>query len=385
MRIIQAISKGIEAFMSPQQHGRYSYAISGKARQRIHYALGQYQSSHQPPWRTNYQELLAEVQDALLLKYGTLRASPYEAARASSNPVIEHFASWSDEEALAFLEMCFHTRAIGFVEDAKTLAETINMILEEEGIGYELTAPKVRETDEPGIIHGRKIGKKFHTDYPKFIKKGERTVHDIAVKPALTCLSDSRFSVANSEMLKAFDEVRKGDYADAITSCGSSFESVLKTICTAKNWTFDQNKDACATLVEICRTNGLFPPPYTEPLKAVGTIRNKLGDAHGKGPNPMYVAERDHADHMIAFTCSHIELLVKLAKLWKKWQMNIPELILAEKPQLKDYLKSKPAPLSTGKRELLLRATLPSRRNLFRFIVATNIVKSVRSYMLHRF
>jgi hypothetical protein len=115
--------------------------------------------------------------------------------------------------------------------------------------------------------------------------------------------------------MDAFEKIRKGDYPDAITSCGAAFESVLKTICDAKGWIYDRDKDTSAKLVGICRDNGLFLPFYAPIFEGVGTVRNKLGDAHGKGPRPVQSATREHAEHMIALTCTHIDFLVRQAGL----------------------------------------------------------------------
>jgi hypothetical protein len=62
--------------------------------------------------------------------------------------------------------------------------------------------------------------------------------------------------------------------------------------------------------VEICRNQGLILPFYVEIFKGIGTVRNNLGDAHGKGPKPAHAATREHAEHMIAMTCAHIHFLV---------------------------------------------------------------------------
>jgi hypothetical protein len=49
---------------------------------------------------------------------------------------------------------------------------------------------------------------------------------------------------------EAYDRVyRRGRYADALTSCGSAFESVLKTICTAKKWLYNPDKAMCPALL----------------------------------------------------------------------------------------------------------------------------------------
>jgi hypothetical protein len=62
------------------------------------------------------------------------------------------------------------------------------------------------------------------------------------------------------ELTNAFEEVRRGADADAITSAGSAFESVLKAICALNCWQHDPDKDRCSRLLDVCRENGLFPP-----------------------------------------------------------------------------------------------------------------------------
>jgi hypothetical protein len=262
--------------------------------------------------------MLGEVHEVLLQQYGSLKGEqPYR--QSAEERAIQHFCACTDEEAIDFLLFCFHAHSLGTWADSQEsqVAITgINEIFEEHGIGYEFTKTVIVETNEPATLYGRKTGgTSFRTEYPRVIVKSECATHQNTVKPAIEALRDARFASANNELLDAFDEVRKGDYADAITSCGSAFESVLKTICNAKKWKYDPNKDTCAKLVEICRDNNLFPPFYTEAFKAVGTIRNKIGDAHGKGPAPTHKAEREHAEHMIATTCAHITFLIKQAGL----------------------------------------------------------------------
>ncbi len=91
--------------------------------------------------------------------------------------------------------------------------------------------------------------------------------------------------------------------------------SVLRTICHHKGWPFDQNKDTFAKLVGICKDNHLFPPFYVPVLEAAGSIRNKISDAHGRGPVPQYAVSKEHADHMIRLASTNITFLVGLSGL----------------------------------------------------------------------
>ncbi len=152
-------------------------------------------------------------------------------------------------------------------------------------------------------------------EYPRVIRRDEHLVHEEVIAPALALLTHSKFRVANAEMLKAHAALRTGNFEDAITLCGSAFESVLKTICNVKKWHYDPDRDTCAKLVSLCRENDLFPPFYVPILEAVGTVRNKLGDAHGRGPTQQRTVTQKQADHMVHMTSAHIILLCKLAGL----------------------------------------------------------------------
>jgi len=293
-----------------QKLNRYSYALPRKVRERILHTLNQHNNGFYGGSRFEFKMMLHEVENLCLAKCGAIRDLSY--GDASDIPIIGYFLTCAIQEATEFIEMCFQTRAMGgATEGAQRAIAAINRIFEEEGLGYELTPPQLVDTGEPGLLFGRPTGRNgYREELPRLVKKGDRDVHEQVVKPALELLRDSRLATANSELLTAFEKVRHGQYADAITSCGAAFESVLRTICDVKKWPYDANRATCATLVEVCRDNGLFPAFYAEVFKAVGTVRNKLGDAHGKGSKPAPAATRAHAEHMIAMTCTNITFLV---------------------------------------------------------------------------
>jgi hypothetical protein len=114
-------------------------------------------------------------------------------------------------------------------------------------------------------------------------------------------------------MLKAHTALRMGDYEDAITITGSAFESFLKTILTIKKISFNPEKDTCAKLIGICRDNAIFPSFYCPTFESVGTIRNKLGDAHGRGPQKTHAVSLEHAEHIVRIASSHMLLIAKLS------------------------------------------------------------------------
>ncbi len=130
---------------------RYHYVVPAKVRSRVLHALRQNMTGA----NYGYRDLLDEVGEQAVAKYGGLRAPYYEAARTSDHPVIEHFHSCKDDEALDFIEMCFRTRSLGFSNEAEAAVVAINRIFEEEGIGYELTLPKWHDTGKPAYLFGR--------------------------------------------------------------------------------------------------------------------------------------------------------------------------------------------------------------------------------------
>ena len=186
----------------------------------------------------------------------------------SDDAAIEHFFQCSDEQCLDFIQLCFESQTMGGCgSDALTLSSEINGIFEEVGIGFELTTPRFVPTEEkvvqkltPQDIMRPRPGR---VETARIVKKGERGVRKVAIEPALEILRDPRLTVANEELLVAFEKMRSADYADAITSCGAAFESVLKTIWEAKGWEYDPERDTCAKLIRVCQDNGLLYPFYS--------------------------------------------------------------------------------------------------------------------------
>jgi hypothetical protein len=183
--------------------------------------------------------------------------------------------------------------------------EEVNHIFQDEGIGYELTPERVVEMEDGSS----------DKEYPKIIRKDTEYLHNEVIRPCLESLRRPGLEVAYAEMMKAHEEHRRGDYADAITDAASAFESVLKTICEKRGWDYERDTATCTPLVNACLAKNLFPSFYVTSFVAVGTIRNKISDAHGRGPKPLHGVSKDYADHMIQLTSSHITLLVKLAGL----------------------------------------------------------------------
>jgi len=290
----------------------YRYSIREQVRSRLLHTIRLCLDA-QGSNNISISTVFEEMRDKLLQRYGDFRRPAHEAARVSNDPVVEHFFRCTDEEVMDFLEMCFETR---WNFGRQQMVEALNRVLDEENTGFELS-PYSETVSDGATLFGRysRTAKTVHPHLPKAIRKDEQILHAESVKPCFDALSDPRFATANSELLNAFEEHRRGKHGNAVTDAGSALESVLKIICAHKGWPYDKNRDTCATLLDICRKNGLFPPFYKQVLEGCATIRNKIGDAHGQGPTPEFPATKALAGHMLYSVCNNINLLVSLAAL----------------------------------------------------------------------
>lgn len=256
---------------------------------------------------------LEEVERTLLQEYGGLSSSRFEAARVSDSPLINHFMSCRDEKVLDFLEALFQASHYGGGQEG---VDRVVKILREHGIGYDFTPLIVEEksvtTHMFGVPHQ---AIQLHYQYPEAYRVDHEILHQEVIGPVVSLLSDSRLVVASKEFREALRHHRSGQHAEAITACASAFESVLKTICDLKRWRYDPDKDTCAGLVDVCQRHGLFPSFYTDLFKRTGTIRNKLGSAHGRGPTQSFKPDSIESEHLLYMTGSQIIALCRWAGL----------------------------------------------------------------------
>lgn len=144
----------------------------------------------------------------------------------------------------------------------------------------------------------------------EIIRVDSEFIHSEAVKPVLSLLNTNKYSAVNEEFLTAHEHYRHSRYEESATECLKSLESLLKTICTNRNWSYE-SKDTVKRLINIVLNEGLVPSFMQTQLNMVQallesgipTIRNKLA-GHGQGPNtrdmPEYVAS--YALHLTATT-----------------------------------------------------------------------------------
>lgn len=281
-----------------------------------------------------WTDFLQEVQGMVVRECGFLVRNPaHPAASQGIHPLMVHAQCCSSELMLDFVELAFRAASIW---DGQQIVGEINRILREEGIGFEFSPYGRRQTtrtmnglellllqNTPAITVIKKIptgdGQGVEvtyaeTDPPRATKKTNEVAHVEIVMPCLQLLSGQRWSAANQHLLQSHEHHRNGNWRGAIIEAGCALETVLKTICRDKGWSYTPDKDVLSQLVGVCKENRLFFEFYTEILKNAGTIRNKLG-GHGSEPQPTYLATHDHADHMIHLVSAHILFLARASGL----------------------------------------------------------------------
>lgn len=156
-----------------------------------------------------------------------------------------------------------YKRFAGIVISAPEAISEFNIRLKQHGIGFE-------------YIDGQ------------IIRIDSQFIHSEAVKPALLILTDARYVGARQEFHNAFLKYQKGQFKDALVEALKAFESVLKTICGIRGWSYGTT-DTASKLIEVVLREGLVSP-YMQGnltnlkglLESVATPRNKMG-GHGQG------------------------------------------------------------------------------------------------------
>jgi hypothetical protein len=261
--------------------------------------------------------MMDEVEDRILVEYGTMARAKTLETSFPEKPLIEHYLSCDTDQFLDFLEFMFQARDHCCREVG---VETINGILRDGSIAYELSPFVIRETDEVTCVPGFPFpAKVVEYEFPQVIVKDSEFAHAEAVVPAIQLLTDSKYKNASAEYLKAHSQYRKGDNVGCLNECLKAFESTMKVICHAKKWPHKQT-DTASQLVKVCLDKGLLPTYNQQQLtslrtlleSAVPTPRNKQA-GHGAGVQANMVPDY-LAKYLLHVTAVTIALLVEAAR-----------------------------------------------------------------------
>jgi hypothetical protein len=244
-------------------------------------------------------EVIKEINSALCREYGVFKlAGKYdEGFEELANFVLQE---QDHEKVLDVIELTFR-----FIDksirknsyyynrrlDVDSLIGELNQRFKEAGIGYQYESGELIRVDS-------------------------QFLHSEAVKPVLSLLKAKQYHSVNQEFLQAHEHYRHGRYEESATECLKAFESLLKTICTKRKWTYD-SKDTAKKLINIVLTNGLLPSFMQNQMNVmqtllesgVPTVRNKLA-GHGQGPTPRAMPDYI-ASYVLHLTATTILLLAE--------------------------------------------------------------------------
>ncbi|MDU9049664.1 MAG: hypothetical protein Q3M30_12510 [Candidatus Electrothrix sp. Rat3] len=238
-------------------------------------------------------ETIKEINKLLCREYGVFRLSE-EYDKAFSELADFLLQTENHEQALDVIELTFRiidksirTNTYNYNQylDVDSLLDELNKRFREAGVGYQYASGELIRVDS-------------------------QFIHSEAVKPVLSLLKAQRYHSVNQEFLQAHEHYRHGRYEESTNECLKALESLLKTICSERNWPYDQ-KDTAKKLIATVLKNGLIPSFMQNQLNimqnlldsGVPTVRNKLA-GHGQGPTqremPDYIAS--YALHLTATT-----------------------------------------------------------------------------------
>lgn len=115
--------------------------------------------------------------------------------------------------------------------------------------------------------------------------------------------------------MKAHDHYRHGRHKEAITEALKAFESTMKAICDARQWSYPATATA-KPLIDAALKNNLIPAPLANSFdnfraameSGLPTVRNKLS-GHGQGAKPVTVPDYV-AGYALNLAAANIVLLV---------------------------------------------------------------------------
>lgn len=191
---------------------------------------------------------------------------------------VENFEQAIDVVEIAFKLIDSRDRELEYTKQGTALLdincakEELNYRFKENGIGFSFSDGRIVRIDSEFI-------------------------HSEVVLPALNILSRKQYLGARQEFLNAHEHYRKGSTKEVLNECLKSFESVMKSICDARKWPYDERVTA-KTLIEICLKNNLVPSFWQSQFHAlrsllesgVPTARNRLS-GHGQGAKPTVVPD----------------------------------------------------------------------------------------------
>ena len=270
-------------------------------------------------YRDLASEFFPELQRLLRMRYGRVRLSE----RRASSEMEDLEAFWRDCPSDHFLDIIEDICRLSELQHipirGNDIVEAINSLMAVDDMPYQLTKfvfeyQTGNQTLPDLPIPLPKGGVTVSTTaYPQIILREDEVMHQESIDPALDLLSNPAFKNPNQEYREALRHYRKGEYGDALTKCGSAFESVMKIICDRKGWVYDP-KATAAPLVKTMIQQTTLDPFLEQVLLSVATIRNRFSTSHGAGVVPR-MPTRQLTRYALNSTASAMLLLAEEAGL----------------------------------------------------------------------
>jgi hypothetical protein len=250
----------------------------------------------------------------------------------NANNEWEHIAEIMDKEIWSFSQSenrYAHQRCIQYLKTSRDLEGALSLIeicCQRMDIIADFESVNLRAargaTEDPakGILELNerflRAGVGYQFENGEIIRVDSQYVHAEVVKEALRLLCEPEFEEANEEFMTAHRHLREGKLRDCNTAALRATENILKVICDARGWAY-QEGDTVERLLAVARRERLFPDylgGYFDNLvgamkAGVPKIRDRQG-GHGAAPGDEPVP-----DHVAAFalhlTTSNILMLVK--------------------------------------------------------------------------
>jgi hypothetical protein len=205
-----------------------------------------------------------------------------------------------DDTFLIFVEFIFKAQTDpAFTGVGKISPDEINRFFDECDLPYKLTGFNKRR---------QKI-----IDYPKVIIRDSEVVYQLSVKPTLDLLRSKQLQGANQEFMDALQHFRQNEFGYCVAMCGSSLESVMKTICVAKGWHKRPNGLTGSDLLKIITRKSSLNPYYVKLNELIHVIRDNESIVHG-GEKEIRNPPQHIAQFALNMTASTILFLVDETK-----------------------------------------------------------------------
>jgi AbiJ N-terminal domain 4 len=229
-----------------------------------------------------------------------------------------------DENPLAeltkfFLEETDTLKLIDVIELSFRLIDSVvrnNGYLSRYGDAGQFSDAAIKELN----VRFREHGVGYYYANRIIMRVDSELIHGDAVKPALTILRQKGFESAEQEFVSAHKHYRAGQNSQALIDCCKSFESVMKIICTKRDWKFEKTKPA-SHLIDVCLANNLIPAYWQSHFTglrqmleaAIPTPRNKIA-GHGAGTSPAVEPSVELTGYVLHMTAATILFLTEAEK-----------------------------------------------------------------------